>query len=120
MSENPDSVATTYGKQLICWAFLVILLVAGLASWHETVDVTDDTRLSTVLQIVTRLGSFSAVAVLLGGSILSGWTIAKARDMGRAEGWIKGRAAVLEWAERRNAATQAGQEFKEPPPPEAE
>ena len=124
MSEDPNPAATTYQRWVVRIALAVILVVAGLASWHETVDVTDDTRLSTVLQIVTRLGSVSAVAVLLGFSVLSGWTIAKVFDegraKGRAQGWAKGRAAVLAWVERRDAAAQAGREFNEAPPKEAE
>ena len=119
------------GSIRIRWRLLhsilfVIQALPGMAfiTWAELTQTTNDSTVDTAKAIIwgvavvggasiATTGLFAEVLELMLGTrdLINDW-LQKRRDEARKQG----RAEVLEWVKRRDAAREKGEPFDEPPP----
>lgn len=111
-------------------AMFVASFAAGmvLVSWHEVVEVSSDTLLTTLIAVVIKGESVSVVSAAIAGAFEGGAFIVviayemvkRGFDRGRVEGRAEGRAEASRlfaaYLRRMQKAQERGEDFDEPPP----
>ena len=105
--------------------FVVSFLAGmGLVSWHETVEVHNDTLLATLITIVVKGEAVSVVSAAIAGTFEGGAYIVviayemvkRSFDRGQAKAYADADKQNAAYYKRMQAAKERGEEFNEPPP----